>query len=302
VYLPALPSTHIRGAPSPTASHSIVRHSDWETLHIEPIAEYCAFSAFRHAARDGAAYADGAAWLVRGGHYMARKRAQRRDIDPASSFGVGSEDRLSALMPRGAAEWLVGAMVLVEDLSLVFRQGQLLLDEARRRRWHAQLLDKNFAGQFWSSGLLASEAALEKSYAQGPGAIFVNAAAGYAQVASALLRALSRPTGTAAATIDPVKIGNLANAGSKVTSLKSEVLKQPRRHPSWNDDTNNAFMAEYRQLVTDVSGAVAFADERGLTTLADIANQGDFTGGNLADESFRRYGDVCSGAIFDLTS
>lgn len=233
---------------------------------------------------------------------MARKRAQRRNIDPASSFGTGSEDRLSALMPRDAAEWLVGAMVLVEDLSLVFRQGQLLLQEASRRRWHAQLLDKNFAGRFWSNGLWASEIALEESYAQGPDAIFVNAAAGYAQVASALLRALSSPAGTAAATIDPVKIGKLADAGSKVTSLKSEVLKQPRRHPSWDDDTNNAFMAEYQQFVRDVSDAVAFAVERGLATLAEIATQSDFTGGELADDSFRRYGDACSDAIFNLTN
>jgi hypothetical protein len=235
------------------------------------------------------------------GHYMVSMHAQHQkiDIDPASSFGVGSED-LSDLMPRRAAEWLVSTSVLAEDLSLVFRQGRLLLEEARRRRWHAYLLDKNFAGQFWSSGLGASEAALEESYAQGPDAVFVNAAAGYAQVASALLRALSSPPGTAAAVIDPVKIGKLANAGSKVRSLKSEVLKQPRRHPSWDDDTKNAFMAEYRKLVSDVSDAVAFADKRGLATLAEIATQSDLTGGDLADESFRRYGDVCSRAIFDL--
>jgi hypothetical protein len=173
---------------------------------------------------------------------VARTRLPRIEFDPVSAIGAGIEDRLQALVPREATEWLVATSALAEDLRLVYQHGVTLKAEAARRRWHAFQLDENLADQHWTRGLVDAELSLESGFELGVNGDYINAALGFAQVGSALLRAVSSPAGTAAASVNLARIKKLGRGGADLTLVKQEVLKPPRRHPSWDDD-QAAFMA-----------------------------------------------------------
>lgn len=222
--------------------------------------------------------------------------------DPRSLVGTGLEDELAPLVPREAVQYLVASLTLAEDLQLLFEQWLTLQTEAGRRRWHAYTQDGGLADRLWSRGLADAETALELGFESGPNAVYLDAAVAAAQVGSALLRAVSSPAGSTAATVNLTRVKKLARGGAQVALIKSEVLKPPRRHPTWDADQAREAADEHAHLLEGLGSLVESAASLSLTGLAELPAHGDLTLGFTARENVQRYAYFCLSSLRNLAA